>query len=93
MLIRSNLLVDQIVIQQPDNGEPLLEGIVGKASPSMEVANGVSPRVRSMGHIIDVGHDIGFRRLNEGARSALTKGQEVIGSPVLATWNIRSYNW
>src|SRR6266581_2538955 len=82
-LIEANPFVDEIVVQEPDHGEALLHRAVCKTHPRMEIPDVVSSGVSLVRHIINVGDNICFCCLDEGARGSLAEGQVVISSTTI----------
>src|SRR2546428_8610505 len=64
-LIEANSFVDEIVVQEPDHSEALLHRAVCKAHSRMEIPDIVAFGVGLVRHIINVGDNIGFCRLDE----------------------------
>ena len=64
-LIEANSFINQIVVQESDHRKALLHCAVCKAHPRMEIPDLVSFGVCLVRHIINVGDNIGFCRLDE----------------------------
>src|SRR5260370_39209093 len=82
-LIEANSFINEIVVQESDHGKALLHCAVCKAHPRMEIPDLVSFGVGLVRHIINVGHNICFRCLDERARGSLAESQVVISSTTI----------